>query len=239
MALTKVRRELVEGRVVWRKTYAEGGHRRRVALLRWVARGLGADPLLAPVPLTPEAACRTEQSMIARLAAAGARVPAVIEAGERHLLLSDLGPTLSLACRHEPFAAARAARVRQGFEAILRVHRAGAWLSQAFARNMTTGEQGIGFIDLEEDPGTIMSPDAAQARDLLFYAYSTARFLTDQRGAHASMLADALDASPAAVRAGVAVVARRLGWLAPPAALLGTRAAAAATALRSLRQAAG
>ncbi len=234
MATTQVRREASGGEVAWRKTYSEGGPRRRLALLRWLARRLGAAPLLAPVPLSPELACRTEQAMIRRLAALGARVPRVLEAGERHLVLSDLGPTLAVACRREADPARREALVAQGFEAILAVHRAGGYLSQAFARNLTLDASGIGFIDLEEDPGSVMPAEAAQARDLVFYAHSTARFLADAPGAHARLLADALAASPAGVRAGVAVVARRVCWLAPVARLFGGRAREVALALDSL-----
>ena len=68
MAATLVRRVEADGRVAWRKTYSDGGTRRRLAALRWVARRLGANALLAPMPLSPELACRTEQAMINRLA---------------------------------------------------------------------------------------------------------------------------------------------------------------------------
>ena len=134
MATTRVRREASDGCVAWRKTYSDGGSRRRLALLRWIARRLGADPLLAPIPLTPELACRTEQAMIRRLAVLGVRVPRLLDVGDRHLVLSDLGPTLAVACRKEADPARREALVARGFDAILRVHRAGGYLSQAFAR---------------------------------------------------------------------------------------------------------
>ena len=92
MAATRVRRESWQGQIAWRKTYADGGHRRRIAALRWVARRLGANALLAPMPLSPELACRTEQAMINRLAALGANVPPLLAVGDRELLLGDLGP---------------------------------------------------------------------------------------------------------------------------------------------------
>jgi hypothetical protein len=82
MAATFVRRVEAEGRVAWRKTYSDGGTRRRIAALRWVARRLGANALLAPIPLGPAEACRTEQAMIRRLAALGAHVPTILHAGE-------------------------------------------------------------------------------------------------------------------------------------------------------------
>lgn len=239
MAATFVRRVEAEGRVAWRKTYSDGGTRRRIAALRWVARRLGANALLAPIPLGPAEACRTEQAMIRRLAALGAHVPTILHAGETELLLGDLGPTLSQTCRDETNPAERVRLVALGLSALLDLHRAGGYLSQAFARNMTIRDGRIGFIDLEEDPATIMPLAAAQARDVLFYAHSTARFLADQPGTHAGLLAAHLAQESPAVRADVAHTARRLAVLAPVARWFGARARAVAEALVSLRLAAG
>lgn len=239
MAATLVRRVEADGRVAWRKTYSDGGTRRRIAVLRWVARRLGANALLAPIPLGPAEACRTEQAMIRRLAALGAHVPTILHAGETELLLADLGPTLSQTCRDETNADARAALVALGLQALLGLHRRGGYLSQAFARNMTLRDGRVGFIDLEEDPATMMPLAAAQARDVLFYAHSTARFLADRPGAHAGLLAAHLAQESPAVRAEVSHTARRLAVLAPLARPFGARARAVAEALVSLRQAAG
>lgn len=237
MAATHVHRETWRGRPAWRKTYADGGHRRRVAALRWLARRLGADPLLAPLPLSPELACRTEQAMIRRLAALGARVPPVLAVDERSLLLGDLGPTLALACRAEASPARREALVRLGQEAIQALHARGGCLSQAFARNLTVDEGQVGFIDLEEDPLTAMSLEAAQARDILFYAHSTARFLAATPGRHVALLQLQLAQAAPAVRAEVARTARRLRWLVPLARPWGGRSRELADALQSLARA--
>ena len=104
---------------------------------------------------------------------------------------------------------------------------------------MTVRDGRIGFIDLEEDPATMMSLAAAQARDVLFYAHSTARFLADRPGAHATLLSAHLAQETPAVRAEVSHTARKLAVLAPLARPFGARARAVAEALVSLRQAAG
>jgi hypothetical protein len=174
--------------------------------------------------------------MIRRLAGLGANVPEILHAGETELLLGDLGQTLSQACRDETNPAAREALVALGLSALLDLHLRGGYLSQAFARNMTLRDGRIGFIDLEEDPATLMSRAAAQARDVLFYAHSTARFLADRPGVHARLLAAHLAQENPAVRAEVAHTARRLALLAPLARLFGARSRAVADALVSLRQ---
>lgn len=234
MAATRVLRETWQGRPAWRKTYADGGHRRRIAALRWLARRLGANPLLAPLPLTPELACRTEQAMINRLAALGVRVPPLLAVEERSLVLGDLGPTLAMVCRAEPAAERREALVRLGQEALHDLHLRGGYLSQAFARNLTVLDGRVGFIDLEEDPLTLMSLDAAQARDILFFAHSTARFLADSPGRHAALLQAQLARAAPGVRAEVARTSRALRWLVPLARPLGGRSREVADALDSL-----
>src|SRR5690606_18911149 len=197
-------------------------------------RRLGANALLAPVPLTAERACRTEQAMINRLAALGVRVPPLLQVAERELLLGDLGPTLALVLRAEPDPGARRGLVALGLRAIGDVHARGGHLSQAFARNLTVLDGEIGFIDLEEDPATTMSLAAAQARDLLFYAHSTARFLAGQPGVHAGLLRERLQGVPDEVRAEVARTAGALRWLVAPARLFGGRSREVAHALASL-----
>ncbi|GGA71735.1 hypothetical protein GCM10011521_07350 [Arenimonas soli] len=237
MAATRVQRESWQGQVAWRKTYAEGGRRRRVAALRWVARRLGANALLAPMPLSPELACRTEQAMINRLAALGAHVPPLLAVADRELLLGDLGPTLAVACRAEADAGKRRELVQLGLDALASLHASGGYLSQAFARNMTLRDGRIGFIDLEEDPCTMMSLPAAQARDVLFYAHSTARFLSGQPGEHARLLQAHLAREAPEVRREVARTASRLAWLAPLAKPFGRRSRDVAEALASLARA--
>ena len=237
MVETRVRRERIGDRAVWRKTYVD--NRRGspgLALLRGVARALGINPLRPPVLLDAEAACRTELAMIRRLAALGMRVPEVIEAGERHLLLSDLGETLAGACSREPDPERRRQLVALGLDALAQLHARGGWLSQAFARNLTLSSDGqIGFIDLEQDPGTVMSPAAAMARDVLFYVHSTARYLVDQPGVHAQLLDRHLQREDPVVRRKVRMAGRRLGWLAPVARWFGARARDVAAAMHSLR----
>jgi tRNA A-37 threonylcarbamoyl transferase component Bud32 len=239
MAATRVTRVEQSGRTAWRKTYAEGGVPVRLAALRGVAKLLGIPPLIAPRAQGPDEACRTEQAMIRRLAALGAHVPLVLSASPRELLLSDLGPTLASTCRGERDADTRRALVAAGLEALATLHANGGYVSQAFARNMTWRDGRIGFIDLEEDPATAMPLPAAQARDVLFYAHSTARFLADAPGVHASLLATHLRREAQPVRAHVALAARRLSWLGPLARPFGERSRAVADALRSLRDAAG
>lgn len=209
----RVERLQLDGRTVWRKRYSAQGRGLRMALLRWVARRIGSVALLPPAPLDADAACATERGMIERLHALGARVPEIIDAGSRELVLSDIGPTLAATCRTTQSADEREALLAAGFAALSDVHARGGYLAQAFSRNLTILDGRVGFIDLEQDPATIMPIAAAQARDTLFYVYSTARFLADDPTCYQRLLAAHLADAPADARAELSRTVLGLRWL--------------------------
>jgi hypothetical protein len=111
----------------------------------------------------------------------------------------------------------------------------GGHASQAFARNLTWDGERVGFIDLEEDPATVMPPVAAQARDLLLYVQSSARVFEREEAAFREALAEALAEEPAAVRAEAVRTARALGGLVRIALRLGGMPAARCSACTGWR----
>ncbi|MCB1561931.1 MAG: hypothetical protein KDI75_12710 [Xanthomonadales bacterium] len=230
-------REVIDGRTIWRKRY--GGEERR--LLKWLLRQLCVllrTPALRPVrSQTAAGKCRTERQQIERLASLGMPVPDAVATSTVEICLSDLGPSLAQVCRSAPDVSHAESLVRAGFDALLDLHRRGGNLSQAFARNMTWQDGRVGFIDLEEDPLTVMDLHQAQARDVLFYVSSSARFMSTHPQRYADLLLAHLSCESAAVREEVQRTAHRLRWVSPLARLGGMRAQALAVALESLRQA--
>lgn len=201
-------------------------------LLRWLARALRVQPLLPPLsPPCGVSACTAERAAVERLHALGVRVPQVLSAGATERVLSDLGQTLSACCEDESDPVRRELLIRRGFEAIGDLHRRDGHVSQAFARNLVCSDDAIGFIDLEDDPLAAMPLSAAQARDLLLYVYSTARFMDGDRPRYATLLRDHTEGEAPAVRAEIVRVARRLCWLASIARLGASRGRALAAAL--------
>jgi tRNA A-37 threonylcarbamoyl transferase component Bud32 len=228
----RVERITFEGQPAWRKHYGPAEHRMRLAALRAVARRAGLRPLVPPAPLAGEAACRTEHMMIERLDALGVPVPRVLFADRVQLVLSDIGVTLSERCKQEPDSARREALVKQGFAALGNLHARGGCVSQAFARNLTVSDNRIGFIDLEHDPLSVMPLVSAQARDVLLFVHSTARFLP--RPAFAALLREHMRNEAGAVAAEVIATARRLAWVAPVTRLGGARARNVGVAIETL-----
>jgi tRNA A-37 threonylcarbamoyl transferase component Bud32 len=231
MAATDVERVEFDGQPAWRKRYRSTRSALRITLLRWVARRLRLTALLPPAALDAAAACATERAFIERLSALGARVPDLLAVGDTELVLSDLGQTLSARCKAQSDPLRREELLRQGFDALAELHARGGCLNQAFARNLVCGDDGIGFIDLEEDPLTVMPLPAAQARDVLMYVHSTARFMLDAEPRYAALLNAHVAGEAADVQAEIGQVARRLRWLAPLARIGGRRARAVASAL--------
>lgn len=209
------------GARAWRKCYGYEPRRLRLGLLRRFADALGVEPLRPP-PVLPAAQARaTEARMLRRLAAIGCRVPALLAEEDEAIVIADLGRTLASACKAEADPAARERLIQSGFDALADLHARGGWLNQAFARNLTWSDGLVGFIDLDQDPATVMSVPSAQARDLLLYMYSTARFLPRDPAGYARLLDTHLRRESPAVREWVGHSILALAWLAPLAGVCG------------------
>lgn len=233
MNAPRIERVERDGRVAWIKRYGKNDRRLRMAVLRWLARRLGANALLAPVPLSGEAACASELAMLRRLAALGVHVPEVIAANATELVLSDMGGVIPLRLRNGELTD-RLHLLDAAIAALCDLHVRGGYASQAMARNLTWDGQRIGFIDLEEDPTQMMSVAAAQARDWLMFAYSMARYFVDALPLFRQRLADALQQEPPDVRAELFATVRGLRWLPALARPFGRRAREVAHGVEAL-----
>ena len=198
------------------------GRYRAMALLA----GLLRLEVLRPVPNPGgEAAIATEVRRLRDLAARGIRVPVVLAALPQGFAMRHLGrvgeETHSLGNEIDHAVQARdpaavLALWQQGLDTLARVHRQGACLSQAFARNLVRCPDGeVACIDFEDDPAAVLPLPVCHARDALCYAHSTAIYL------HASGTLDEGRARWAAwaaqgsaeMRAVLATSTRRLAWM--------------------------
>ncbi|MFT4100885.1 MAG: hypothetical protein QM674_07580 [Burkholderiaceae bacterium] len=213
----------IGGQRVWLKKAGRRHGRLAYRLLAMVACMLGLDTL-TPVPNPGgEAAIAIEERRLRELGELGLRVPRVLTRTPQALLISDLGRNghravvfnewLEQAAASGPEALLAA--WNEGLWAIAAVHARGAYLSQAFARNLVHCPDGeVGFIDFEDDPGQILSIAECQARDWLSYLHSTAPLLcaSQPEGAGRAWRAGLARADPA-VRERIALAARRVRWL--------------------------
>ena len=206
-----------QGKVIvkgWRPAH----HPARYGLLNRLARWLGL-PFLRAVPLAGGAqAQHTEVARLRALRRAGARVPEVLHVGSDHFVMQWLGRA-HLGDVLQSGHPGAAALWREAGDELVRLHRAGQYLSQGFARNMiVTDEAGdtprlAGLIDFEDDPLQVMGLADAQVRDWPAFLHSTLWTLPLAPSEVDACIDAWLDAESPAVRAGFAQACRRLAWL--------------------------
>ncbi|MDO5623935.1 MAG: hypothetical protein Q4G71_04520 [Pseudomonadota bacterium] len=189
----------------------------RYRVLNAAARLLGL-PFLKAAPA--HGGARGQAVEVARLQAlhaAGARVPAVLHVAPDHFVMQWLGAEHLAAWLHgqQPHATEL---WREAARALVRVHAAGQYLSQGFARNIIVNAAAQpprlgGMIDFEDDPLEVMPLPEAQLRDWLAYLHSTLWMLPLPPHDVDASLDDWMAAESAPVRELFLHACRRLGWL--------------------------
>jgi tRNA A-37 threonylcarbamoyl transferase component Bud32 len=177
---------------VWHKRYED----ERSSLLRLLqcaaASALSLEWLRPTCVASALQLTATEKRFIQRLQSRSVRAPQIVSESENSLTLGDLGPTLSALCKNESDPARRLHYIKNALQAISEVHQKDLCLNQSFARNICIENGEVGFIDFECDPLEVMSLSAAQARDIIYFVYSTARFVEDDAVVYESMLQKAI-----------------------------------------------
>ena len=193
-------------------------HPARYHVLNLLARGVGL-PLLKAAPMHGGTRAQAvEIDRLAQLRAAGTRVPEVLHVAPDHFVMQWLGRA-HLGDVLQAGHPRAAALWREAGDELVRLHRAGQYLSQGFARNMiVTDEAGdtprlAGLIDFEDDPLQVMGLADAQVRDWLAFLHSTLWILPLAPSEVDTCIDAWLDAESPAVRAGFAQACRRLAWL--------------------------
>lgn len=226
------------GRIAWLKRYDPDTWIRPTLVRLWngIAARLDLAALRSPPRHAGEEAKQIELRRIETLRACGAPVPRVLGEGPRSLILSDMGPTLAHRLKRLKSANDADILVRRTAQAIGEIHRHGGYLGQAFARNITVGERGVGFIDFEEDPSEIMTLVQAQARDWVLFTTGVGPYFTGRMDALGDLIREeALDVEPQ-VALEVRRIVRRLGFVERVGRFLGRKAAAMGTAVGAMRR---
>jgi tRNA A-37 threonylcarbamoyl transferase component Bud32 len=236
-AQAMTRKIVIDGAAAWRKSYERSPRARRLITALWnrLTLGLGVRPLCSPPRLAGDKARQLEERRIGELRRRGVHVPDILGRGDRWLVLSDIGPSLSSCLKRADDPAAVDRLVHRSAAALVAVHRSGGYLGQAVARNIVVSERDIGFIDFEEDPLAVMSLDQAQARDWLLFSSSVARYYEDRVETLAGLFGGALAEVGTDVAARVDETAGRLGFLVKLTRTMGRRARALGVAVASLR----
>lgn len=174
-------------------------------------------PLLKAVPQPGgEAAISNELNRITHLKANHIAVPAVISHDKQWLLIEDAGVSIIKELKSKSVTQQRRQELfAMCLSAIKEVHRKSQYLSQGFVRNMVLNPhtQEVVFIDFEDDPLEVMSLPDAQARDLLLFVESTARFFIEDQGFFQQQVHNFLDAHEPKMVSSLKQTVERLQWV--------------------------
>ncbi len=155
-----------------------------LTLLRAVPQPGGVDALV------------TERNRIKQLNQAGVLVPQIFAYSDHWLLMSNLGQSVVSQFKDSEVEGGYKKQLLTAcLTAIKGVHQLDQCLSQAFVRNMVQVNEdqfNMGFIDFEDDPLMVMSLPEAQARDLLLFINSVARFFLKEQAFFEQQITDFL-----------------------------------------------
>lgn len=202
-----------QGLPAWLKLAVPPSPAWRYQLLGLAARALRLTALQPLRPPGGHGGLALEARRLQGLREAGLRVPEVLADSTDWLVLADLG---SITLEHSLRQASADERLRlwqEGAAYLIRAHRAGQYLSQAFSRNFVCSVHGLGAIDFEDDSCAMMTLTDAQVRDWLPYCFSTAIYFRERLPELRAALDAALVCETPAVREGVARALARTAWL--------------------------
>ena len=203
-----VRLEL-DGQVVWAKRPRRSPGYTLYALQRVTAAVLQISPLRPPRVSRGAAGLHAEARRLDVLRQRGWPVPRVLGVTDRWLALEDNGASLGTVVRKAP-PDERLDTIRRTLTFLQSLHMQGGWHGAAQIRNFTQFGSRIGLIDFEDDLEPVMPLVMRQARDLLLFLMSAARFAEDDHRIVQAMLADALHTARPDVAAEVNAVGAKL-----------------------------
>ncbi|MDO5290406.1 MAG: hypothetical protein Q4F13_12340 [Pseudomonadota bacterium] len=194
-----------------------GSYRLRYQALNTLARVLGLPFLKAAPAHGGERGQAVEVARLRALRAPGAPVPAVLHVAPSHFVMQWLGRDHLATLLHARHPQA-AALWQEAGQALVRLHAAGQYLSQGFARNIIVNTRAQpprlgGMIDFEDDPLEVMPLPEAQLRDWLAFLHSSLWMLPLSTAEVDACLDTWLASESPAVRALFARACQRLGWL--------------------------
>lgn len=205
-------RLLLSGEPVWIKRPRRGPGYIMYGLQMATAALLGVPLLYPPRVSRGTAGLQAEARRLARLARKGWPVPSVLDVSERWLAVGDNGQSLGQLLRGLA-PPQRTVMLRDALQFLQALHAQGGWHGASQVRNFTRVGQGFGLIDFEDDLEPSMPLARRQARDILLFVMSAARFAKDEPGLIERLLADAHGSATPQVDAELRSLAPKLVWL--------------------------
>lgn len=184
----------------------------RYTLLRGCAK-IFREPLVMPAHVPGGAAAQEiEVSRIRALAAVGAPVPELLHVASDWIAISYLGSSSIRDLMHQS-EKPPSFYWSETFAAILDLHQRGQNSSQLFNRNAMYCDGRVVFIDFEDDPAQSLGLAHAQARDWLFFIFSSTWMLEINAQQAAQLLWSYLKQDSVAVQKAFLHTLKTMRWL--------------------------
>jgi hypothetical protein len=203
-----VRLEL-DGQVFWAKRPRRSPGYTLYAVQAGSAAVLQISALRPPRVSRGAAGLQAEARRLEVLRQRGWPVPSVLGVSDRWLALADNGASLGPIVRQAPLDE-RIDTIRRTLTFLQSLHMQGGWHGAAQIRNFTRLGNRTGLIDFEDDLEPAMPLATRQARDLLLFLMSAARFAEGDHRIVQAMLSDALNVARPDVAAEVNAVGAKL-----------------------------
>ena len=199
---------------IWLKKASKPHSRFRYTVLGALSTALDLE-VLSPIPNPGgTASLYNEVVKINHLHKLGFKVPKIIEIGNNFLLLEDIGKDLCFVLSAEQHRDLRHHITENVFLELLRLHRNGLCLSQAFGRNIIiSNNMNVGFIDFEDVPEAHLTKTKTQARDVLLLLFSICHYFRKSDEVFHEIVARFIGDSSTSVRAEIHHTIERLAWI--------------------------
>lgn len=119
---------------------------------------------------------RAEAERLRKFRQMGFHVPEVLAVHDDMIIMTDIGPQFRQFLDQTKDFEGRLALLKICMQSMASLHNAGLAHGRPYMRDMTWDGERIGFLDLEEDPVTVMPLATAQARDVWIFLSAASRY---------------------------------------------------------------
>lgn len=182
-----IKSEIIDDQKIWIKKASPSKKTFWHSLQNLIAKCLKAPILKATAIEQTESHISQEVERMNKLSAHGIAVPEVLAFDQTLMVMKDAGSSLNIALNNAQNNADKKELIVSAVGDLKDLHQKKLTHGKPYLRDMFLSADGkIGFLDLEEDPLSVMSLEAAQARDLFLFLCSAARFVrqTDNKLIH-------------------------------------------------------
>lgn len=166
----------LDGRRLWIKQTVPPKARIWHRLQKILASLLGMPILRATVSAGGPENLRAEAERLRHFKSKGFHVPDVVAVYEDLMVMTDAGPQFRAWLDKTLDGETRCAALKKAIVSMAGLHAAGLAHGRPYMRDMTWDGKTIGFLDLEEDPVTVMPLVTAQARDIWIFLSAASRY---------------------------------------------------------------